>query len=105
MGYRVIALSSSASKRDFAISLGAEEYVDGSQDDHAEYLQEKGGVACIVSTAPSANVVGNLIGGLAPDGKLLVLSRTPSPLPPPPIPLPLSTFFLKKKNHNNNNKK
>lgn len=98
MGYRVIALSSSASKRDFALSLGAEEYVDGSQEDHADYLQEKGGVACIVSTAPSANVVGNLIGGLAPDGKLLVLSRNPFP---PPL---LSTFFLffaEKKNDNN----
>lgn len=77
MGYRVIALSSSASKRDFAMSLGAEEYVDGSKEDHAQYLQDKGGVACIVSTAPNANVVGNLIGGLAPNGKLLVLSRTP----------------------------
>lgn len=83
MGYRVIALSSSASKRDFALSLGATEFVDGSKEDHAQYLQEKGGVACIVSTAPNANVVGQLIGGLAPNGKLLVLSRT-YPFPPPP---------------------
>lgn len=92
MGYRVIALSSSASKRDFAISLGAEEYVDGSQDDHAKYLQERGGVACIVSTAPRANVVGQLIEGLAPDGKLLILSRTPSPISSCP-PSPHSTPF------------
>ena len=103
MGYRIIALSSSASKRDFALSLGAEEYVDGSQEDHADYLQEKGGVACIVSTAPSANVVGNLIGGLAPDGKLLVLSRTsPSPSSSPHplylfIFIFIFIFFLQKK--------
>lgn len=75
MGYRVVALSSSASKEKFAKDLGATDYVDGSKTDQTEYLKGLGGAALIVSTAPNRDVVGQLVGGLAPEGKLLILSR------------------------------
>lgn len=74
MGYRVVALSSSDKKRDFAMKLGAHEYIDSSKDDPAQKLQELGGAALIVCTAPSAKIIGPLTGGLEPGGKLLVLS-------------------------------
>lgn len=75
MGYRVVALSSSASKEKFARDLGASDYVDGSKTDQAEYMRNLGGAGLIVSTAPNRDVVGQLVGGLAPEGKLLILSR------------------------------
>lgn len=78
MGYRVVALSSSASKEKFAKDLGASDYVDGSKTDQAEYLKNLGGAGLIVSTAPNREVVGQLVGGLAPEGKLLILSRKSS---------------------------
>ena len=78
MGYRVVALSSSASKEKFAKDLGASDYVDGSKTDQAEYLKDLGGAGLIVSTAPNKDVVGQLVGGLAPEGKLLILSRKSS---------------------------
>lgn len=75
MGYRVVALSSSAAKEKFAKDLGASDYVDGSKTDQADFLKGLGGAALIVSTAPNKDVVGQLVGGLAGEGKLLVLSR------------------------------
>lgn len=75
MGYRVVALSSSAAKESFAKDLGAVDYVDGSKTDHAEYLQKTGGAGMIVSTAPNPEIMGQLLGGLGPEGKLLILSR------------------------------
>lgn len=80
MGYRVVALSSCASKEKFAKDLGASDYVDGSKKDQAEYLRDLGGAGLIVSTAPNRDVVGQLVEGLAPEGKLLILSRKSSHL-------------------------
>lgn len=78
MGYRVVALSSGASKEKFARELGANDYVDGSKTNQAEFLQSLGGAGMIVSTAPNKDVVGQLVGGLATEGKLLILSRESS---------------------------
>ena len=75
MGYKVVALSSSASKEKFAKDLGAHVYVDAGKENHAEALTKMGGAAMIVSTAPNPEVVGDLVNGLAPGGKLIVLSR------------------------------
>lgn len=77
MGYRVVALSSSASKESFARDLGAHEYVDGSKTSEGEYLKNIGGAGMIVSTSPNPAVIAQLIEGLAPRGKLLILSGKP----------------------------
>lgn len=74
MGYRVVALSSSASKEKFAKELGASDYIDGSKQDHGETLQKLGGAALVVATAPNTEVMKGLIHGLAPQGKLLILA-------------------------------
>ncbi|KAI9884915.1 MAG: hypothetical protein M1823_003293 [Watsoniomyces obsoletus] len=74
MGYRVVALSSSAGKEDFAKQLGAHEYVDGSKQNAAEYLQSLGGASLIVSTAPNPKAVEPLLYGLRAYGTLLVLA-------------------------------
>ncbi len=75
MGYRTVALSSSGSKEKFAKDLGATDYIDGSKENHAQALQKIGGAALIVVTAPNPAIMGELLGGLAPQGKLLVLAR------------------------------
>jgi D-arabinose 1-dehydrogenase-like Zn-dependent alcohol dehydrogenase len=74
MGYKVVAISSSASKEKFAKDLGAHEYIDGSKEDIGQALQKLGGAACIIFTAPNAKLIPGLISGLAPLGKLLVLA-------------------------------
>ena len=75
MGFRVVALSTSADKEDFARQLGASDYIDASKQDPAEALQRMGGASIIVATAPSAKAIEPLIDGLGSYGTLLILSR------------------------------
>jgi D-arabinose 1-dehydrogenase-like Zn-dependent alcohol dehydrogenase len=74
MGYKVVALSSGEEKREFAMQLGAHEYINTSKGDVNEQLQAMGGAALIVATAPNPKAIGPLTGGLGVGGHLLVLS-------------------------------
>jgi len=74
MGYHTVALSSSASKRDLAMKLGAHVYLDGSKVNQAEELNKLGGAKVILSTAPSADIISALIPGLAVDGTIVLLA-------------------------------
>ena len=75
MGFRVVALSSSAGKEEFARELGAHHYVDSSKQNAAEYLQSLGGASLIISTAPNSKSVEPLIYGLCSYGTLLFVAR------------------------------
>ncbi|KAK3989944.1 chaperonin 10-like protein [Cladorrhinum sp. PSN332] len=75
MGYKTVAISSGDSKRQIALEeLGAHEHIDTNSDDVVAKLQELGGAALIVSTAPSGPAMSKLIGGLQVGGKLVVLA-------------------------------
>ncbi|KAF2835452.1 GroES-like protein [Patellaria atrata CBS 101060] len=74
MGYRVVAISSSESKKNLSIQLGASAYVDSSKEDVAEEIQKLGGAAMVVVTAPNPEVFDSLIKACAPKGKVLLLS-------------------------------
>ncbi|KAI9687903.1 MAG: hypothetical protein M1822_001985 [Bathelium mastoideum] len=74
MGYHTIALSHGSGKRDFAIQLGANDYIDTSKEDPVAALNKFGGASLIVATAPNPDAVRPLVDGLGPKGKLLVLS-------------------------------
>lgn len=76
LGYRTVALSTSSNKKDFAHQLGATDYIDTSKESAAEALQKMGGASLIVVTAPNPEVMGPLVAGLGPMGKLLILART-----------------------------
>ncbi|ORX92669.1 zinc-type alcohol dehydrogenase [Basidiobolus meristosporus CBS 931.73] len=78
-GYHTVALSSSATKKDLAVELGAHSYIDQSKHDAVEELNKLGGAKLIVVTAPGGDV-SKLIQGLAFDGTLLVVSMLPEPL-------------------------
>lgn len=75
MGYRTVALSTSSNKKDFAMQLGANDYIDTSKEDAAEALQKMGGASLVVVTAPNPEVMGPLVKGLGPLGKVLILAR------------------------------
>lgn len=75
MGYRTVALSTSSNKKDFAMQLGANDYIDTSKEDAAEALQKMGGASLVVVTAPNPAVMGPLVKGLGPLGKVLILAR------------------------------
>ncbi|KAG6368842.1 hypothetical protein INS49_003058 [Diaporthe citri] len=54
--------------------LGAHHYVDTSREDPVKALMKLGGAAMICSTAPHPKAISPLVGGLAPQGKLIVLA-------------------------------
>ncbi|KAM0563058.1 hypothetical protein ACHAPJ_001902 [Fusarium lateritium] len=74
MGYEVAVLSSGDDKADFAKQLGAHHYLNTKKVDVAAELMKLGGAAIIVQTAPNPKAVSPLVGGLAPEGKLLSLA-------------------------------
>ena len=73
-GYRTVAISSNASKKDFAMQLGAHDYIDASQGDIGQQLQKLGGASAIIFTAPNEKLIPSLLGGLEPLGKLIILA-------------------------------
>ena len=73
MGMRVVAIGRGAAKREVALELGAEVYLDTQSVDAAEALQALGGASVILTTAPSNKAAGKLAEGLAPRGTLVVL--------------------------------
>ncbi|GAA6011399.1 hypothetical protein JCM10207_008326 [Rhodosporidiobolus poonsookiae] len=79
-GYRVVALSTSASKAKLAKELGAHIYIDGSQENQTEALKKLGGAKAILATAPHAESISALIPALAVDGTLLLLAAPSSNL-------------------------
>lgn len=75
MGYKTVALSTSDSKKDLALKLGANEYINTSNVDAAEALQKMGGASLVVVTAPNPKLMGPLVKGCGPLGKVLILAR------------------------------
>tara|TARA_R110002050_G_scaffold139228_4_gene263340 strand:- start:1369 stop:1683 length:315 start_codon:yes stop_codon:yes gene_type:complete len=77
MGYRVIAISSSMAKKELSLSLGAHHYICDSGEDGGrgmvKELRKLGGADAILSTAPSAKSIPQLVRGLSLNGKLIVL--------------------------------
>jgi D-arabinose 1-dehydrogenase-like Zn-dependent alcohol dehydrogenase len=79
MGYRTVALSTSDSKKDFAMELGANDFINTSNDDAVEALQKMGGASLVVVTAPNPQLMGPLVKACGPMGKVLILARKFSP--------------------------
>ncbi|KAH9931975.1 GroES-like protein [Fomitopsis serialis] len=79
MGYRTVALSSSPSKAELSMQLGAEFYLDGSKVDQGAELQKLGGAALIICTAPNSDIMTGLrlVEGLAVNGEILILAAVP----------------------------
>ncbi|KAK4120224.1 GroES-like protein [Parathielavia appendiculata] len=73
-GFRVIAISRGADKEDFARKLGAHEYVDTTKVEAGAGVAALGGASLIVTTNPHGEQIPELVRGLGPRGKLLVLS-------------------------------
>jgi len=87
MGFRTIALSRGADKRELAEKLGAHEYVDTGKVAAAEGLQKLGGADLVLATAPNSELIASAIGGLKPRGKLLIVAAPMDPLKFSALPL------------------
>lgn len=87
MGFETIAIARGADKGDDARRFGAHHYVDSTAGDVAAALQSLGGVSAILATAANSKAMADTVGGLAPQGELVVVGVTPDPLPISPLQL------------------
>lgn len=81
MGFETVALSRSPDKRDLALDLGADRFVDAGETDPAEALSSMGGARVVLATAPSADAISGVVGGLGWNGEVVVVGVPGEPVP------------------------
>ncbi|HWZ96963.1 MAG TPA: alcohol dehydrogenase [Candidatus Dormibacteraeota bacterium] len=86
-GYKVAAIGRGPENGLLAKKLGASVYIDSKATNAAEELQKLGGAQVIVATAPSSKAMSELINGLGPNGKLMVIGATFDPIEVAPVQL------------------
>src|SRR5271155_616146 len=86
-GYKVAAIGRGSENAALAKKLGATVYIDSKSANAAEALQEMGGAQVILATAPSSKAISELIDGLAPNGRLMVVGVDAAPIEVTPIQL------------------
>src|SRR5579863_5645888 len=86
-GYKVAAIGRGSENATLAKKLGASVYIDSQSTNAAEELQKLGGAQVIVATAPNSKAMSELINGLGPNGKLMVVGATFDPIEVTPLQL------------------
>jgi len=86
-GYKVAAIGRGSENAPLAKKLGASVYIDSAATNAAEALQKLGGAQVILATAPNSKAMSELIDGLGPNGKLMVIGATFDPIEVTPIQL------------------
>src|SRR5205814_2960785 len=86
-GYKVAANGRGPENAALAKKLGASVYIDSKATNAAEALQELGGAQAILATAPSSKAMSELIDGLGPNGKFMVIGATFDPIEVTPVQL------------------
>jgi D-arabinose 1-dehydrogenase-like Zn-dependent alcohol dehydrogenase len=86
-GYKVAAIGRGSESAALAKKLGATLYIDNKSTNAAEALQKLGGARVILATAPSSKAMSEVIDGLGPNGKLMVVGASMEPIAVTPVQL------------------
>ncbi len=86
-GYKVAAVGRGSENAALAKKLGASVYIDSQATNAAQELQKLGGAQVILATAPSSKAMSELIDGLGPNGKLMVIGAAFDPIEVTPLQL------------------
>jgi len=86
-GYKVAAIGRGPENAALAKKLGAHVYIDSQATNAAQELQKLGGAKVILATAPNSKSMSELINGLGPKGKLMVVGATLDPIEVTPVQL------------------
>jgi D-arabinose 1-dehydrogenase-like Zn-dependent alcohol dehydrogenase len=90
-GYKVAAIGRGSENASLAEKLGANLYINSQSKKPAEELQKLGGAQVILATAPNSKAMSELVDGLAPNGKLMVVGATFDPIEVTPVQLIIGT--------------
>jgi D-arabinose 1-dehydrogenase-like Zn-dependent alcohol dehydrogenase len=86
-GYKIAAIGRGPENSVLAKKLGASLYIDSKAVNAAEELQKLGGAQAILATAPSSKAMSELVDGLAPNGKFVVVGISSDPIAVTPLQL------------------
>ena len=86
-GYKVVAIGRGSEIEALARKLGASVYIDSQATNAAQALQKLGGAQIILATAPSSKAMSELIDGLGPNGRLVVIGVSSDPMEVTPLQL------------------
>lgn len=81
MGFETVAIARGAGKAEDARELGAHHYIDSTAGDVAAELQRLGGAVVVLATAANSEAMAATVGGLGPQGELVVIGVTFDNLP------------------------
>jgi D-arabinose 1-dehydrogenase-like Zn-dependent alcohol dehydrogenase len=84
MGFKTVAIGRGKDKDDLVKKLGAVQYIDSKSQNTVEELVKLGGAKIILGTVPSGKAMGEVLGGLAVNGKLIMIGVSDEPLEVPP---------------------
>lgn len=87
MGFETVAIARGAEKEADARELGAHHYIDSRAVDVAAALKDLGGAAVVLATAANSQAMADTVGGLGPQGELVIIGVTGDPLPIAPAQL------------------
>ena len=89
MGFETVAIARGKDKEALAKKLGARHYIDSRAQNVAEVLKGLGGAKIILATVTSGKAMSATIGGLAIDGKLIMVGASEEP-----VEVPIVQFIM-----------
>ncbi len=85
MGCHTVAIARGTDKGPLARKLGAHHYIDSAAQDVAGELNKLGGARVVLATVTNAKAMSAAIGGLAVDGKMIVVGAAPEAIEVSPL--------------------
>jgi D-arabinose 1-dehydrogenase-like Zn-dependent alcohol dehydrogenase len=83
MGFRTIAIARGKDEEELVKKLGARQYIDNRSQNAVEELNKLGGAKVILATVPSGKAMSEILGGLAVNGKLVIIGASDEPIQVP----------------------
>src|SRR5215208_4554000 len=84
MGFNTVAIGRARDKEEeLAKNLGARQYIDNRSQNAVEELNKLGGAKVILATVPSGKAMTEILGGLAVNGKLVIIGASDEPIQVP----------------------
>lgn len=81
MGFNTVAIGRARDREEeLMMKLGARQYIDNRTQNAVEELNKLGGAKVILATVPSGKAMTEILGGLAPNGKLVVIGASDEPI-------------------------
>ena len=94
MGFHTVAIARGQDKAELAGKLGASQYIDSRSQDPAGELKKLGGAKVILATVTAADAMRAVVGGLAPNGTMMLIGAA-GPFEVSPLQLLLGRMSVK----------